>query len=393
MAMVRQESFDVAVVGSGVAGMAAALGIAQQGVTVALIGPRPHAQAHSAAAPFDTRIYAVAPATVDLLRRLAVWDPIDAARTAPVETMRVFGDRGDALTFDAYGAACERLATIVEESELLRVLDAACGFQPALRRIPAGFEAIVENDDRLRLRLSDGAELTTRLLIGADGARSPVRAAGGIHASISEYGQTAVVANLTCERAHLNTAWQWFTDEGVVALLPLPDRHVSLVWSAPTALAETLAAFPPTALAERVTARTGAALGSLHAAGQTASFPLRLVVVDRLIGPRLALVGDAAHVVHPLAGQGLNLGLQDVAALLKVLRGCEPFRDIGDEVLLRRYERDRAEPVALMRTVTDGLARLFSIDDPLARFVRNTGMTAIDRIAPLKRLLIRQALG
>ena len=156
---------------------------------------------------------------------------------------------------------------------------------------------------------------------------------------------------------------------------------------------EALAALNADALAERVTLRSRSALGALMPAGRTAAFPLRLVVVERLVGPRVALVGDAAHVVHPLAGQGLNLGLQDVAALLEVVRGRELFRDIGDAVLLRRYERDRAEPVAMMRAATDGLARLFSIDDPLARFVRNTGMAAVDRIAPLKNLLIRQALG
>jgi ubiquinone biosynthesis UbiH/UbiF/VisC/COQ6 family hydroxylase len=391
--MAGAERLDVVVVGASVAGMAAALGLAQQGFTVALVGPpaRPHVPRDDA--PFDPRIYALAPGTVALLQKLAVWKRVDAARTNAVEQMRVFGDRGDQLTFDAYGAACERLATIVEERELLHVLEAACDFQPAIRRLHLAFDTIVASDQRIRIRLADQSEWNTGLLIGADGAQSAVRAACGINARVVDYQQTAVVTNLACGRPHLNTAWQWFTDEGVVALLPLPDHRVSLVWSAPTALAETLAPLPAAALAERVTTRTTAALGELTAAGLTASFPLRLIAVDRLVGPRVALVGDAAHVVHPLAGQGLNLGLQDVGALLEVMRGREPFRDIGDEVLLRRYERDRAEPVALMRAVTDGLARLFSIDDPLARFVRNTGMAAVDRLTPLKRLLIRQALG
>ena len=237
------------------------------------------------------------------------------------------------------------------------------------------------------------ASLRSRLLVGADGAQSAVRAAAGMNATVTDYRQTAVVSNFACERPHLNTAWQWFTDEGVVALLPLPGERVSLVWSAPAALAHELAALEPAALARRVTERSGAALGELVPAGPAATFPLRLVVVDRLIAPRVALVGDAAHVVHPLAGQGLNLGLQDVASLLEVVRGREAFRDIGDTVLLRRYERSRAEPIAMMRAATDGLARLFSIDDPLARFVRNTGMAAVDRLPPLKSLLIRQALG
>jgi ubiquinone biosynthesis UbiH/UbiF/VisC/COQ6 family hydroxylase len=373
--------------------MATALGFAQQGLKVALIGPRARAHQASGTAPFDGRIYAVAPATVALLEQLAVWKRIDETRVTPVERMRVFGDRGDALTFDAYAASVERLATILEESELVRVLDAACDFQPSLLRIDAGFDSHASTGESVHVRVTDGVGFEASLLVGADGAQSAVRAAAGITARVTDYGQTAVVTNLACERPHLNTAWQRFTDEGVVALLPLPGNHVSLVWSAPTTLAERLAAFEPAALAERVTARSGAVLGTLSAAGPALGFPLRLIVVDRLIAPRVALVGDAAHVVHPLAGQGLNLGLQDVGALLEVARGREAFRDIGDSVLLRRYERSRAEPIALMRAATDGLARLFGTDDALARFIRNTGMAAVDRVSPLKSLLIRQALG
>lgn len=391
--MSEQTDVDVAVVGAGVAGLATALGLAQQGQKVSLVGPRARMHVHSGSAPFDSRIYAVAPATVDLLEQLSVWKRVDDARCTPVERMRVFGDRGNELTFDAYGATVERLATIVEESELLRVLDAACDFQPAITRVDAAFDSYAIEGDSARVRLGDGARLEARLLIGADGAQSAVRAAAGLSASVTDYRQTAVVTNLACERAHLNTAWQWFTDEGVVALLPLPGNHVSLVWSAPTSLAQELAALEPAALASRVTDRSAAALGALSPAGPTQGFPLRLVVVSRLVAPRVALVGDAAHVVHPLAGQGLNLGLQDVGALLEVIRGREAFRDIGDTVLLRRYERNRAEPIALMRATTDGLARLFGMDDAFARFIRNAGLTAVDRVGPLKNLLVRQALG
>ena len=384
---------DAAVVGAGVAGLACALGLAQQGLRVALIGPRARMHQPTTAAPFDVRIYAVAPATVELLEQLAVWKRVDAARVSPVERMRVFGDRGDELTFDAYGAEVERLATIVEESELLRVLDAACDFQPGIARLEVAFDGLRADGDALQIRLGDGSELPVRMAVGADGAQSAVRAAAGRTARTTHYQQSAVVCNFSCARPHLNTAWQWFTDEGIVALLPLPGDKVSLVWSAPTALAQQLAALDPAELSQRVTARTQAVLGELQAVGAAQTFPLRLIVVDRLIAERVALVGDAAHVVHPLAGQGLNLGLQDIAALLEVVHGREPFRDIGDSVLLRRYERSRAEPIALMRSATDGLARLFGVDDPLARFVRNTGLSAVDRVAPLKNLLIRQALG
>ena len=182
-------------------------------------------------------------------------------------------------------------------------------------------------------------------------------------------------------------------------LLPLPGERVSLVWSAPDQLASELAALSPEKLAVRVTERcapadgSSAAVGSLTAIGAAHTFPLRQIVVSRLIGPRVALIGDAAHVIHPLAGQGLNLGLQDVTLLQDVIRAREPFRDPGDVAVLRRYERGRAEALGLMRFTTDSLARLFAFDDPLVRRLRNAGMAAVNRLSPLKNALIRRALG
>jgi 2-polyprenylphenol 6-hydroxylase len=394
MPLMETLRFDAAVVGPGVAGLATALGLAQQGLKVALVGPRPRVHQPSPAAPYDARIYALAPGSAALLERLGVWGRVDADRVCPVERMRVFGDAGDELTFDAYAATVERLATIVEESELARVLDAACDYQPAIARIEAAFQALdVQSPGTAQLQLADGRHVSAALLVGADGANSAVRAAAGISADLKPYRQTALVANFECERPHLNTAWQWFTDEGIVALLPMPGNRVSLVWSAPEALAPELQALDAAAFAARVTARARHVLGSLTSLGAAHAFPLRLLTVRRLIGPSLALVGDAAHVVHPLAGQGLNLGLQDVDALLKVVGEREPFRSCGDPVVLRRYERSRAESIGLMRLATDGLARLFAVEDPLVRGARNAGMAVVDRLGPLKSRLIRQALG
>ncbi len=307
--------------------------------------------------------------------------------------MRVFGDAGDELTFDAYAATVERLATIVEESELARVLDAACDYQPAITRIEASFQGLRTGQDGAEFELDDGRRVVVDLLVGADGANSAVRAAAGINAELKPYRHTALVANFECERPHLNAAWQWFTDEGIVALLPMAGNRVSLVWSAPEALAPSLQSLQPAAFAQRVTARSRDVLGALAPIGPVHAFPLRLLTVRRIIGPALALVGDAAHVVHPLAGQGLNLGLQDVDALLTVVGGREAFRGPGDPVVLRRYERSRAEAISLMRFTTDGLARLFAIDDPVVRGARNAGMALVNRLKPLKSRLIRQALG
>jgi 2-polyprenylphenol 6-hydroxylase len=390
-AMVDQR-FDAAIVGTGVVGLATALGLAQQGLSVGLIGPRPRPHVATSAEPFDSRIYALGSGGAALLDRLGAWARVARDRTAAVTRMRVFGDAGDELAFDAYGAAVERLATIVEEAELVRVLDAACDFQPSLVRLEQNFNSFEQDGGDLIVRL-DAKACRAGLLIGADGAQSAVRAAAGISADIKPYAQTALVANFDCERPHLGTAWQWFTDEGVVALLPLPGNRVSLVWSAPDTLAPSLRAFDAVQFAARVTTRSGQVLGALSPIGPTHAFALRLIRVPRAVAPHLALVGDAAHVVHPLAGQGLNLGLQDVDSLLQSVSAREAFRAPGDALVLRRYERARAESVGLMRFTTDGLARLFAVDDPLVRRVRNRGMALVNRLKPLKSRLIRQALG
>ena len=193
--------FDIAVVGTGIPGLAAAFGLSQQGFAVALIGPRPKPHVPKRAAPFDPRIYAVAPASVALLERLGVWASVDQQRVCPVERMRVFGDAGDELTFDAYGATVERLATIVEESELLRVLDTACGFQPTIKRIESSFASIGANPTQSMSILQEAVRSRLALSIGADGANSSVRAAASISASIESYQQSAVVANFECRAA------------------------------------------------------------------------------------------------------------------------------------------------------------------------------------------------
>lgn len=395
---------QVAVVGTGVAGLAAALGLAQLGLRVALIGPSPRSSPPTPA--FDARIYALSAGSVRLLEQLRVWAQVDAQRMQPVERMRVVGDTGRELDFSAYSVAAERLATIAEERELLRVLALGVQMAAGISRREAALTALQSSFDGVRLQLADGQALQVPLVIGADGAQSPVRAAAGIHAEVLPYGQTAVVANFACEHLHDGTAWQWFTDDGVIALLPLPGRAVSLVWSAPEALADSLQALAPVQLAERLTAYLGAVtqdaagplgrlqpLGTAAEPGRTHAFRLRRLRVDRLTVHGIALVGDAAHVVHPLAGQGLNLGLQDVSTLLEVLREREPWRALGDAVLLRRYARRRTEAIDLMRWTTDGLARLFAWDDPLVRQMRNTGLALVNAAGPLKRALVRHALG
>ena len=231
------------------------------------------------------------------------------------------------------------------------------------------------------------------VIVGADGASSWVRQAAGIVAEPKSYGQTAVVANFACQLAHHGRAYQWFRDDGgVLAWLPLPGRRISMVWSAPDTLAQALLAESNEALTSRVADAGGQTLGELECITPVAGFPLRFLRVPTPVALRLALVGDAAHGVHPLAGQGVNLGFGDAQMLAAVLAERGPVTDAGAPILLERYARRRAEPVLAMQAVTDGLARLFGPPTPWLKSLRNAGISAVDRLPLLKRALAQPAL-
>jgi ubiquinone biosynthesis UbiH/UbiF/VisC/COQ6 family hydroxylase len=389
-------SFDVAIIGAGITGCAAALGMSRLGLRTALIGPTPAPFVRSDESPIDPRIYALSPASVEFLDRLRVWDHGAAARRQDVTRMNVFGDAGGRLTFDAWQQAVGRLAVIVEESESLRALEAGCRYAPIERR-EVVLERLEWGGPTAKVLLGDRRRLGARLVVGADGSRSAVRAAAGINAQVQPYLQTAIVANFALQRPHGGVAWQWFSAAGVVALLPLPGDMMSLVWSAPDQVAAELLGADQRAFAHRVEAQTGesaGAIGPLRLVGRPAGFPLQRLAVDAFVRPRVALVGDAAHVVHPLAGQGLNLGLQDVSELLRILeQATRRGEDPGDLRTLHAYARARAEPVQAMRIMTDGLARLFAASSPPVRSLRNLGMNLVNRAGPLKHILVRRALG
>ena len=393
---------DVVVVGGGIVGAAAALGAAQAGLATVWVvgdgGPPP------TAASRDARVYALSPGTQAFLERLRVWDPLMAVAgaSAPVLDMRVYGDAAahGALHFGAYEAATERLATIVEHRALARVLETAAAYFPGIERVDGAAIGVRVHDDHVAVETGRGTK-RARLVVAADGAASPTRAALEIGVDATPYRQRALVGNFGCAKPHGGTAFQWFTDDGVVALLPLAPgadgQAMSLVWSAPDAVAEALLAAGPAAVAARlsalVAAEAASAIGPLTALDDLVAIPLVLQSARRTIGPRAVLVGDAAHVVHPLAGQGLNLGLADVAVLLDCLSARESFRDCGDRVVLRRHERARAGPVLAMRQMTNGLVRLFGLREPGVAQLRSFGMRTLDRAAPLKRVLMRQAAG
>jgi ubiquinone biosynthesis UbiH/UbiF/VisC/COQ6 family hydroxylase len=382
--------FDLVIVGAGLAGLA--LARAARGLRIALVAQQRAPAAPQAGEEIDARVYAITPGNAAFLSGLGVWQALDVERIAPVRAMRVFGDGpGAALEFDAYRAGVGELASIVEDralqAALWRALDVGNDVEIFA---PAQCETLDIGPRESRLKLRDGRTLEARLVVGADGARSFVRDQVGIAASSGAYAQSAVVANFACERPHRGVALQWFQGGPVLALLPLPGERVSMVWS--TGEAERLLALDAQALCGEVGRASGHALGELRLLGAPRAFPLQRLAAQRMVAPRVALAGDAAHVVHPLAGQGANLGLQDARELAAVLAAREPQRDAGDLRLLRRYARARAADILAMDTAVHGLYRLFASGaQPIVR-LRNAGLNLTDRLPVLKNLLIRQAM-
>ena len=384
--------FDIVIVGAGLVGASFAMALRGAGLKLALVEARPPAPVDHG---WDSRVYAISPASVAFLDGLGAWTRLDRARLNPVHEMQVYGDSAGAqLQLSAYESGVSELAWTVESRRLQSVLWLALEHQHNLELLcPDRCESVVLGDDAAEVTLAGGRALRAKLLVAADGRHSWVRQAAGIAAQDKPYGQMGVVANFTCAKEHHDTAYQWFRDDGVLAYLPLPGRRMSIVWSTPDEHAAALLALSPDEFCARVEEAGKGTLGKLELLTPAAQFPLTRQHAARLVAPRIALIGDAGHVLHPLAGQGVNLGFGDAAVLARVLLQRELFRDPGEIRLLRRYERARAEDILALAWVTDGLHKLFAAHGGAVGKLRNTGLNLTNALPVLKNLLVRRALG
>ncbi len=381
----NQREFDIVIVGGGLVGASLALALAGKWRVALLERALPLLPA-ALPQDWDNRIFAISPGSQAFLASLGAWPPL---RAGCIREMDVRGDAGGRIHFDALELASEQLAATVENRGLQARLWQALQGQVELLA-PASLHAVQFDADQVSLTLADGACIQARLAVAADGANSWLREQAGIAFARQPYEQQGVVANFSCQRPHGDIARQWFGHDGILAWLPLPGNRISMVWSTGNQHATELLGLAPELLAARVAAAGGHGLGAFAPLCPAAGFPLSLGRAERSIGRRLALVGDAAHTVHPLAGQGVNLGFGDARVLAELLN-AKPGRDPGDAMLLQRYARSRAEEVLLMQTVCDGLQKLFASPDPVLGRVRNMGLQLTDALGPLKRTLMRQA--
>lgn len=386
-------NFDVVIVGGGLVGASLALAVRSVGLKIAVIEARPP-QTLSGDVNWDSRVYAVNPGSAGFLESCGVWYKLDFTRVNRIEDMRIFGDDARSqLDFNAYDSSLRELAFIVESRQLQHVLWHAMRSESAIEAFTTtNCKALTFASGRAQLELDDGRMLTAGLVVGADGADSWVRAQTAIAVDVRPYRQAAVVANFATSIPHRDVAFQWFRRDGVLALLPLPGNRVSMVWSTNDEHSAQLMSLASGDLAAEVASASEGVLGGLNLITPAAAFPLRLQRVRQLVLPRLALVGDAAHNLHPLAGQGVNLGFRDARELARVLAQRGPQTDCGDYALLRRYERARWEDIFAMQSATDALQRLFNNDNPRLARLRNFGLRLTDRQRRLKNLLVQHAV-
>ncbi|MEO1312249.1 MAG: UbiH/UbiF/VisC/COQ6 family ubiquinone biosynthesis hydroxylase [Pseudomonadota bacterium] len=389
---------DVAIVGGGLNGPALALALAQAGITAEVFDAAPRTLFEDP--EFDGRAYSIALATRRMLAALGLWDGLEAG-AQPILDIKVSDGRegqgasAHPLHFDHREIAEGPMGHLVEDRHLRAALRGACAETSGITiHNDAAVIHHAVTPGGVTVTLADGSERKARVLVAADGRTSPTAARAGITRTGWDYAQTSLVAALETERPHEGIAHQVFFPQGPLAVLPLTGNRVSIVWTEARARAEAISVLPDAAYLDVLRPRFGDFLGEIRLTGQRYSYPLGLTLANRLVAPRLALVGDAAHGIHPLAGQGLNLGLRDVAALAEVLAEARRRgEDIGAPDVLERYRQWRQFDIATLAATTDGINRVFSNDNPVMRLGRTLALSAANALPGVRRAMIRQAAG
>lgn len=388
-----KRTFDIAVVGAGPVGAAAAVGLAGLGCSVALVDAAEAVPVPTSDDEYDLRVFAVSPASQRLLARLGAWERIAGTRVSPYRRMEVNDGIGE-LVFDAADVAEPELGHIIENRLIQGALHERAGRMEQLHWFaPDTVEQLELGEEINTIRLSQSGRLRARLVLAADGARSRLREMAGLDVVAVDHQQSGVVGHVHTEQPHGETARQRFLENGPLAFLPLIDGRSSIVWSTTPEHAESLLADTPEAVGEALTEASGRWLGRVTPDTRLVAFPLVSRYAPQYITQRFALLGDAAHTIHPLAGLGMNMGLKDVNELLEQVASARARgHDPGERLYLRRYERARKPDNRLMLHLLDGFNRLFRLRQPGVDQIRGLGMHLFDASGPLKREVIRRAM-
>lgn len=379
---------DVVVVGAGIVGLAAAIVCAKLGKKVIVVAAQKTVVKKQQT--WDARIYALTASTQAWLEALGVWAEVDSSRVNTISAMQLWDAQDNKLTLQDDDANLDKLGVIIENQNLMYALDQLIQLLGISVIAEVECVSLQNTQQHINLGLADGRHISADLMIAADGVDSWVRGQLSITVKQKNFNQTAIVANFAAERPHQNVARQWFAPHETLALLPLPMQQVSMVWAVSTEQAIELLTLSSEALAERVQARSQNELGSLRVLDKVLSFSLRQQTAAQLIAERVVLVGDAAHQVHPMAGQGMNLGLRDVRQIQEMLTNVHAIQDIGEHAFLRKYARARQADIVTMNTLTSGLDALFANDSMVVKKVAGWGFKQLNHQASIKKLLIQQ---